>query len=327
MAAEEAVGRHKHKSSFKSKKIQPKATPPTQGVYQKNSTPVGLRPLAEFQNRSDKLEVVPCAKSLGPKIAGHVCVGGWEVQNRSGKLQRFQEVAQHLGNVKVLYHGTMAVHITAIAKKGLQPGRSSCMFGSGIYMGPPDKAIGYCDEAWQQSRKYVLQVRAVLGKVRECERAEKWYLGKLQAEGFHSVAGVAGKTASWVGTLRHSENVVYSPDQVLVERIFEYYPLVDRLGTVIPNKGGCDIVRRDLNTFVPAGQKAFAEVLQTGKCCRIAAVQVKTEQGSFWICNLCIQKGRLKIGSRITVAKRYWNSTRTVETRIQDVLGDENADA
>lgn len=315
----------KQKKPFQSKKIQPKAIVKTPLVKAGSNVVPGLKPLAEFRQRDFPLTLSACSKTLGPRISGYVCVAGWEVQNLAVKVQRFKEVASSVGKVMQLYHGTAATNIADITRQGLQPGNSHCMFGSGIYMGPPIKAIGYRTvrngkHYKSQDRRYILQVRAALGKIKECREAEKWSLSRLQEAGCHSVAGVAGITASWAGTLRYSENVVYSPDQVIVDRIFEYHQLVTDYGETKQTSSTCNLMIRDLHAAVPPGQKAFADVLQTKECCKPAAVQIRTTEGLCWVCNHCIAKNRLKVGSKITVRQKYRWRSETITARILEVL-------
>ena len=199
------------------------------------------------------------------------------------------------------------------------------MFGAGIYLGPPDKAISYTGHSWTRSRSagdlkaaYILQVKAVLGKVLECDRSRKYSLGVLRQEGFDSVAGVAGRTASWGrSTLRHSENVVYSPDQVLALKVFEYQLSVESYKDLYkPTSGLCDVVYK-ANVHIPPGQKAFADVLSMKNCDAIATTLLKTDDNcTVWVCDSCIQKYKLKAGSRLQVKTTRWKGPAYKTVRI-----------
>lgn len=305
----------KAKKQHQSRKIQPKPIPvaPPRGP---TVVSVPKHELAEFKKgRGWPLTLEPDSKSDAPKLGGMVCTAAWKVMNSPETLAQFEKVAADLGNVATLYHGTPATNVTTIAEEGLRPGRSQCMFGSGIYMGPPAKAIGYTGYGRAQ---YMFQVKAALGRVKECPNAQKNNLRDLQKEGFDSVAGVAGYTASWGGTLRHSENVVYSSDQVLVLKVYEY----QRIQYTEPPRehvGTCMLMRK-VNATLEAKNRAFADVLSQKVCGRKSSVQMATKDvNKVWVCNDCITANRLKIGSAVKVYRSYGRHPFT-ETRITEVL-------
>ena len=299
------MGRHREASKPKSKAIVPKAVdtrPPKEVV---DTTP--KRILAEFGN-PQALRLVPAAKD-GPKVLGYTCVAAWFVESSFEDAYKFEEVVTEIGNVVTLYHGTPAKNIGAIASEGLRPGRASCMFGAGIYAGPIEKAINYTGTYGQQAR-YVFRVRVALGNVRNCEAAEKFNLSKLRDSGFHSVGAVAGWTASWGGTLRHSENVVYSPDQVLAEKVYEYQPARSYLEREQPKSGFCALAK-ERTAPLPPGSRAFQDILSKVVCGKTAANRLRTDDGNVWACVECLQRLRIKVGTRVDVkTKGGWTTVR-----------------
>jgi len=166
------------------------------------------------------------------------------------------------------------------------------MFGSGIYLGPIEKARNYAE--W--TVKYILQVDVALGQIYRAPRAEKFTLGSLTEKGYNSVMGVSGLTTSWSGTLSTTEHVVYSPDQVSIRKVLEYQGIEEPV--------------RDLNGFcqniiitdnpVESGKTAFKDILNRRTCGKTAYNRLATDNGPIWICADCIQRYKIRIGSKVT---------------------------
>lgn len=297
--------RHQTPAKPKSRAIVPKEVPPYRPP-RVIPDPTPKKTLAEF-GPVRGFVLTPVVKDA-PKLSGYTCSGAWSIYTSEDDRDRFNTLSHALGNVVTLFHGSPAKNIVAIAEDGLKPGRNTCMFGSGIYAGPIEKALNYTGYG---GAKYVIRVRVILGKVRECPAAEKWSLSKLQAAGFDSVGATAGWTASWGGTLRHSENVVYSPDQILAEKVFEYQQ--NKFYTPeVPMSGPCGLagVRK---APLPPGSRAFHDVLSRVICGTTAANKLRTDLGVVWACSECIQRLRIKVGSKIEVkTKREW-----IETKVR----------
>lgn len=266
--------------------------------------------LAEF-GKARALILTPSTNDA-PKIAGYTCSGAWHVAASHEDQERFNTVAVEIGNVATLFHGTPAHNIGKIASEGLQPGRKTCMFGSGIYAGPIEKAFGYT--GWGGA-KYVFRVRVVLGKVHTPAGAKSFSLGELRKLGFDSVAGTAGQTASWGGTLRHSENVVYSPDQIIAEKVFEYQPNQRLEEASRPKTGLCVLMKASSNVLLPPGSKAFRDILSKVACGKTAANHLKTTGGDIWACSDCLQRLRIKVGSKVEIkGRKTWETVKVQGT-------------
>lgn len=322
----------KSKRPFNSPKI-PLAEPPK--PIKESANPLyPKKVLAEFRGYGVPYNLRK-EPSVGdaPKIAGFKCMASWRVIHSDEKLLEFMELEDAMGNVHTLYHGTPASNIMAIAEEGLRPGSSSGMFGSGIYMGEPAKAFAYTRfnsfnlrrRVPNQNAAYMLRVQAVLGKVKECDHSEKWSLKRLQAEGFDSVAGYAGRTMGRYGTLRGSEWIVYSPTQVLVERIFEYQPTTDMdpYAYTPPSSGSCGILYPKPPAVLEAeakGMSAFKDLISKKPCGKEAYRQVQVESTYVWVCNGCIENLRLKIGSWIEIFRPGYRTENTpVKLRIKSI--------
>jgi hypothetical protein len=237
--------------------------------------------------------------ALAPRWPGWHCTAVWEIIPDTEHLKTFNAVAEQLGNVQVLYHGTRTNNIRDIAKEGLRPGSRSCMFGSGIYLGGIQKAVGYTEQ--YAAASYILQVKVALGKVKKCAAATELTLRALRKENFDSAMGVAGVTKGWNGHLQYSEHVVYSPDQALVMYIFEYRNVNPALHNNDLFTGNCEVVRKKDVPLSP-GTKAFADILQETECRNKTKVHVKGDDGYYhWICNTCIKELSLRGGSSIQV--------------------------
>lgn len=274
---------------MKSKRITPvlKPPPPTR-------VPAGsMVPLAEF-GASPRFVLTPGNKDDAPKVFGFRAVAAWDIQHSDSDRARFAEVGALLGNVRTLFHGTGAHNIRDIAEEGLRPGRKSCMFGSGIYMGEITKAFNY---AGGTHARYVIKVQTALGKVLEAEKAQKYSRGALTRLGFDSVAGVAGRTVSWGGTLALSEWVAYSPEQVLALKVYEYQA---HSLTILPVTGLCAmIVEKDIP--LPKGSSSFQDILRRRPCGQQSFTRLTTDGGEVWVCAACVGNFRLKVGSKIEV--------------------------
>lgn len=255
--------------------------------------------------------VSPNPKYVGPAIAGYTFVMAWKVENTDHQISRFLEVSDRIKNVHKLYHGTPAKTIESICSSGLRPGRASCMFGSGIYLGQPPKAIGYASNGWRMTEAcYLLEVEVALGNMKSCMAAEKHTMGILESQGYDSVGGFANVTASWGGKLRHNEYVVYNPDQVIVHRILEYQRSKEPTYASQPaNNGPCVCIR---DKGVVSETNTFASVLNYRECGSVAYTSVKVRMvvgsklqrhhGSdktVWVCKDCVDRLKLRIGSRI----------------------------
>ena len=294
------------KKPHTSKKILPRgeSLPP-------NSTPKPV--LAEFAKGGNiPLGLLtPSTKHDAPNLPGYRCSAAWAVSHTREQAQRFRAVVGALRNERVLYHGTKTDNILSIVAEGLRTGNRYCMFGPGIYLGGPEKAINYTGMSSRAC--YLLQVRVALGKIKECPTAIHFTLCTLQAEGYNSVAGVAGRTQGAYGPLNHTEYVVYSPDQVFVTKVFE----LQRLNPyqALGSSDGCCIAKKS-NAPAGPGNQAFADILNTRQCGTSATVQVYTTNGTFMICNNCIRELRLRIGSRITVYVSTYKGSIKKEVRV-----------
>jgi len=315
----------KHQNPFPKQRLVPR-DPPKPISVGATITPKAI--LAEFKGYGVPYNIKKCSTSGAPAIQGFTCMAAWEVVHSDEKILEFWDVEDKLGNAHTLYHGTPTNNITTIAENGLRPGSGSCMFGAGIYMGGPGKAFGYTCPSYRSrhsmslgTARYMLRVRAALGNVKECTHAEKWSLGRLQDNGFDSVAGVRGLTLGRYGALRGDEWVVYSPSQVLVERIFEYQATSeDPYDRTLPTSGACGIVIEKKTGDLGVGMSAFKDLLTKKACGNTAYTQVLTSCSgvSPWICNHCIERLKLKIGSRIEVALSYGGRGSKV-VRIQKI--------
>ena len=260
----------------------------------------------------------------GPNIPGYVFVASWRVDSTDDQIEKFLEVSERIGNVKSLFHGTPATNIEAICADGLRPGRAHCMFGAGIYMGPPLKAIGYTTNGWRGRHggrldgiHYMLEVDAALGNIKVCMNAEKHDLQKLSTTGHHSVGGFANMTASYVGTLRHNEYVVYDPSQVIVNRILEYHydPVASPQYNFAPApavSGTCQVFRDDRPVVLRPEARAFADVITKKVCGNTSYTSVpyktigqsrlqmyQTRSQTMWVCKECAERLKLRVGSKV----------------------------
>jgi hypothetical protein len=269
-------------------------------------------PLAEF-GPTPRFILSPGDKGDAPKVSGFRAVAAWNIQHSDSVRARFTEVSALLGNVQTLFHGTRAHNIQDIAKEGLRPGRKSCMFGSGIYMGEINKAFNY---AGGSEARYIIKVQAALGKVLEAEKAHTYSRRSLVHLGFDSVAGVAGRTASWGGTLLRTEYVAYSPDQVLALKVYEYQAVKEQF--IFPKNGAC-VVLVEKNVPLPKGSSAFRDILRKQPCGAQTYTRLKTDAGHIWVCANCISTLKLKIGSKVEV-KRASSQYSLSRSAIQETV-------
>ena len=256
--------------------------------------------------------VVPNPGHVGPRIHGFTFVTAWKVEHTDTKIASFLEATERIGNVHKMYHGTKTKNVAAICAEGLRPGHKGCMFGSGIYVGGVNKAIGYARDRSVKSASnadvcYLLEVEVALGKICECMSARKFTHGILIKEGFDSVGGFANLTASYGNSkLRHSEYVVYDPDQIIVHRILEYHAMYDFATPPPPppTEGKCDIVV-EKNMVVDKAQRAFADVINRRQCEKTSYTKVramidgKRTVKMLWICKDCIDNMKLHSGSKV----------------------------
>lgn len=297
----------------KSKKIVPVVERPAPIKVR----PVVTAPLAAFGSVS-QFVLQRGDKRDAPSVRGYTCVAAWDVQHTDSEWEKFMAVCERVGNRRTLYHGTRSVNIRDIARQGLRPGNARCMFGSGIYMGGINKAILYANES---RAKYVIKVEAALGQSLMATEAQKHNLGALQKEGFHSVWGRAGYTRSWGGTLALDEFIVYSPDQVMALKVYEYQ--VSQVTFIAPPEGRC-VVAVEQEVANPKGKSAFMDLLSKKACDKPAYTRLIVEdKTTIWVCAQCVEQQRLKIGSKLeikvpppsriyTSKKRLGNTTQIV---------------
>jgi hypothetical protein len=187
------------------------------------------------------------------------------------------------------------------------------MFGAGIYMGGPAKAIGYTRNCgyWKRSKSlpdleyvhYLLEVEVALGKVKECQEAERHTQARLDKEGFNSVGGFAGVTASWAGTLRHDEYVVYNPNQVIVHRILEYHSQMGSTTSVPPTHGACQVIR-EKDVPLTKRNRAFRDVIARQACGKVSYTLVGIVGGvPIWICAECAERLKIRSGSKVEILR------------------------
>jgi len=258
--------------------------------------------LGSFLHQVKKPWIIVKDRTFGaPTIPGWDCTAAWRIEHDLWKLESFDQVKESLGNVMMLYHGTANSNVADIVAEGLVPGRKTCMFGAGIYLGPVQKAFMYTSQggSWGRER-YLLEVVAVLGRIKECTTSEPLTLNKIQSQGFDSAAGIKGQTQSWGGTLRHDEYVLYSPDQVLVSRILEYQSREYLHPREPMSSSQCERMKEGAD--VPPAKRAFQDLLTWKQCGEKAHTKVPLSNGqTYWLCKGCIQSLRLKVGSPVMI--------------------------
>jgi len=160
------------------------------------------------------------AERKPPCPLGYTCTAGWDYRDAHARAQQKLWTRENqTRNFRTLYHGTSYENLAAITHLNLRVGPGGRMFGAGIYLTPDMvKALGFA--RGPEGRKYVLEVRVNLGRVKVMERADHG-LG-CAPRGYHSVHGKAGHTFTRPPhTLIHNEFVVYDPRQVRVTGLFE----------------------------------------------------------------------------------------------------------
>lgn len=268
-----------------------------------------LETLSSFGDKPDRLIVTPSDKYQAPSLSGYKCTGAWEVKNPNDRRSRFDQVAGQIGNVKTLYHGTPARNIVAIATEGLRPGRGYCMFGSGIYMGSPAKAIGFSGSGHDGdggTAHYIIEVKAALGRIWEQEESCDQTLDSVQEAGYHSVAGIKNFTRSYCGTLMHDEYVVYSPSQVMAIRVFEYQSTIPKTSYY----GECMILKPNPDP-PPHKSKAWADLYAEKPCGATGVVKLQTNESGVYVvvCKACLERLKLKKGDKVRIRKTGYHST------------------
>jgi len=156
-------------------------------------------------------------------VSGFKLTCVWQVQHHDDKLRKICATIGTYGsspNIRRLYHGTQATSLASIVRRGLVCGRHG-MFGGGIYLAPDFmKAWGFSGYG---RHHYVLLVDAALGNVRVVEQANSSLGAHIWQQGFQSVAGARGLTASYGSNkLHYDEFVVYYRDQVQLLYLAQY---------------------------------------------------------------------------------------------------------
>ena len=251
------------------------------------------RPLKEFVGWGP-VKILPVLTPRGPRLQGYKCVASWAVVHSSQDEDEFQAAWERTGSDPVrLFHGTKSRNIAAITREGLQRGRKSCMFGSGIYFGQKEKASSFGHMA--SGACYLFEALVLLGKCLEAPKAFNYSLKYLEKRGYHSVQGLRRKTASW-GTrcLLNDEWVVYSKDQVLLEYLHEYRAL-PREVLRLPHECQAIVKIRPPNI----GNAHLREVLSE-KQCKVPAYTALLVTGRMQVhlCKDCVTKLNLRIGER-----------------------------
>ena len=280
-----------------------------------------LRPQALF---GDPLNLVPQPLyNKAPAFLGYAHVATWRVDANDTALAAVVATMERIGNVHTLYHGTAATNIASIAREGLKRGSNACMFGAGIYLGGPSKAMGYT--RGERKVHYLLEVDVALGKIKPCMAAEKHDATRLAAEGYDSVGGFAGQTVGWHGALRHNEYVVYSRDQAIVTRVLEYHyvglenPVTS---TLLATEGACALIVNHPTNLTGT----FADVLSRKPCGKKAYTKVEVRQldkrkptvHTVWFCAACVEAHKLRHGSKVEVliATHSWYPVKAAQVTV-----------
>ena len=258
-----------------------------------------LREFGPITGGAKITSIPPC----GPSVQGMKCVASWQIETPESDLMEWLEVREAYGNAVKLFHGTRSVNVASITTEGLRTGRRHCMFGSGIYFGQPEKAIGYAGAFGthtEVSAHYVFEAEVVLGVSKLMSKAEDQSLRSLMREGYQSVHGRADYTMGHGQTLRRSEWVVYSPGQVLLDKLHEYQPRVLVSARPAQALGFCDVALSH-KPPLDARNRAFKEVLSWKRCQAMAATQVNVRLGGkvhqVWVCPKCAEREKLQVGS------------------------------
>lgn len=147
----------------------------------------------------------------------------------------FYKIAREIGNIKYdLYHGTYS-DIYNVLKYGLHPSgevkkpprrrgkhagkeiiirealRRGGMLGTGIYVGPREKASSY-------ARPFLFKVRVALGNCKHVSSVGNY--DGLFEQGIHSIYASRGAIdGAYYGSIRASEFKVFKPEQVLLDEL------------------------------------------------------------------------------------------------------------
>ena len=131
-------------------------------------------------------------------------------------------MAEKLGNVKHLWHGTNVGNLLSIMSKGLIIPKSAAhgrAYGNGVYFSDQaTKALNYAYGYWggrrSNSRCFMLLVDVAMGKT---HRMKGWnYGGKFPVKGTHSTFAGGG------GSLRNNEMIVYQIAQCNITHLVEF---------------------------------------------------------------------------------------------------------
>jgi len=277
-----------------------------------------LRPLVEFKKwgQVQVKAIAPC----GPAKSGYKCVASWKVLNSNEDEQAFLDAWEAIGlDPTRLFHGTKATNVASITQQGLVAGRRGCMFGSGIYFGKINKALMYSNGSGDAH--YVFEADVLLGKSKVADAPHPWNLKALRKEGYDSIHGKLGRTVSRGGTLRNDEWVVYSRDQILLDKLHEYQYLSGEFWVPPPIKGSCGLITTK-DVYLGKSARAFRDVIERQMCGNEGYTQLILEGNKrVWACNSCIQKGKLRVGSKVTV-RMSGNGWREPEKQFR-VIGQE----
>jgi len=300
----------------KKQKIQPITTPPKAPKPKPVPTPSrkGRKVLSEFKAWGP-VSLTKLPRPIGPKVAGYVCMASWKVNVSEFEQDEFLETWDSIGrDPKRLFHGTRARSVSSITQEGLRPGRASCMFGRGIYFGYIEKALGFTGgqpwATWQRAPEeghYVFEADVLLGCPLVATKAHKYSLRELRGLNYDSVHGRSGYTASYFGSLRNDEWVVYSRDQVLLVNLHEYHSVDQNYFTPPPVtpppavEGPCALMT-DKPVSVGKKRRAFKDLLGRKVCGKTGYVKLTLKgRGTIWVCNDCIQEHRLRVGSKVPI--------------------------
>jgi len=238
----------------------------------------------------------------GPKIGGYTCTATWNVVVSDADVEAYLMVAEALGNTRKLFHGTPSHNVASITREGLYRSGSSAMFGPGVYFGMPQKAIGYTRPGWRGEARYLFEAEVALGKCLRATSAHKYNLKKLEEVECHSVHGARGQTASWGGTLKNDEWVVFSREQILLDKLHEYQP-THEMTQPEPTSGSCSLIIDKPPPVLSKKNRAFKDILSRQVCGRTGHTKLHLEgHRPIWVCTPCIKRDKLRIGSKISLS-------------------------
>lgn len=171
---------------------------------------------------------------FGPKVYGYRQIASF--QNRISNYTT--ATMERLGNIQQAWHGTKAENLVSIAHDGLlvATGRSSCLFGRGIYFSPVfAKAFGH---SWGyvdgHELRCILKCYVALGKVLHPKSSGDQRAAMVDGS-YHSVVAQAGVEikgvkGAWTGrkggrlttSLQNEEWIIYDNEQAVANSIFVY---------------------------------------------------------------------------------------------------------